>query len=257
MRWAEGGSCRHDAILRYFGDEAEALAGCGICDVCARLAEGGDLPQDAEAATLVVRKALSAVARVDGRYGLGAAVALLRGAPDERLSRSGLDRTPTFGALREHADEWLQRLLRRLVTAGYVDFAHAERPVVRLTLAGREVMHGRRPARVELPADTGSRLPAAPGRKVPARPRSAAPGDAALPAGDQRLLDALRAHRLGVARAHGVPPYVVAHDRTLRELALAKPRSPDALAAIYGMGPSRIARYGPALLALIREHVTA
>ena len=39
MRWAEGGSCRHDAILRYFGDEAETLDGCGHCDVC--LALGG------------------------------------------------------------------------------------------------------------------------------------------------------------------------------------------------------------------------
>jgi ATP-dependent DNA helicase RecQ len=251
VRWAEGGSCRHDAILRYFGDEAEALAGCGICDVCVRLAEGSDQPQDAGHATLVVRKALSAVARVDGRYGLGAAVALLRGAPDERLVRSGLDRTPTFGALREHADEWLQRLLRRLVTAGYVDFAGGERPVVRLTPAGREVMKGTRPARVELPPDTDPRRTATPGRKAPGRARAAEATDAPLSPSDQRLLDALRAHRLAVARAQGVPPYVVAHDRTLRELALHRPRTPDALASIYGMGPSRIARYGPALLAVI------
>ena len=42
MRFAEGGSCRHDAMLRYFGDEEETLAGCGRCDVCrARLGGGG------------------------------------------------------------------------------------------------------------------------------------------------------------------------------------------------------------------------
>ena len=40
LRWVEGGSCRHDAILRYFGDEAETLAGCGSCDVCEMLADG-------------------------------------------------------------------------------------------------------------------------------------------------------------------------------------------------------------------------
>src|SRR5262249_55604886 len=116
MRWAEGGSCRHDAILRYFGDEAATLHGCGHCDACAALDEGAS----PEEVTLVVRKALSAVARVHRRFGLQAAVRLLRGEADPRLERSGLDRTPTFGALREHAEPWLQRLLRRCVTAGWV-----------------------------------------------------------------------------------------------------------------------------------------
>ena len=95
MRWAEGGSCRHDAILRYFGDEKETLAGCGRCDVCQSLPD--DEADDAET-TLVVRKALSAIARVSGRFGLTAAVKLLAGVPDARLERSGLDQTPTFGA---------------------------------------------------------------------------------------------------------------------------------------------------------------
>ena len=94
MRWAEGGSCRHDAILRYFGDEAETLAGCGRCDVCLRL-EAGDQGADPEAVSTTVRKALSAVARIHGRFGLGAAAKLLRGAEDPRLARAGLDRTRT------------------------------------------------------------------------------------------------------------------------------------------------------------------
>ena len=79
MRWAEGGSCRHDAILRYFGDEAETLSGCGRCDACQRLSAGEEA-EDPEAVTLLVRKALSAVARVHERFGLTAAVKLLRGA---------------------------------------------------------------------------------------------------------------------------------------------------------------------------------
>ncbi|MBY0400892.1 ATP-dependent DNA helicase, partial [Myxococcota bacterium] len=92
MRFAEGGSCRHDAVLRYFGDEEETLAGCGRCDVCMRLARGetlGNVESDEEV-TLIVRKALSAVARIQGRYGLSAAEALLRGADDPRLRSAGL-----------------------------------------------------------------------------------------------------------------------------------------------------------------------
>ena len=67
MRWAEGGTCRHDAILRYFGDEAETLAGCGHCDNCTALGEPND--DDAADTATVVRKALSAVARTHRRFG--------------------------------------------------------------------------------------------------------------------------------------------------------------------------------------------
>ena len=99
IRWVEGGSCRHDAILRYFGDEAETLDGCGRCDVCLALR----LPEETSPAetTLIVRKALSGVARVNGRFGLQLAVKLLRGEPDPRLDRAGLAATPTFGNLRQ------------------------------------------------------------------------------------------------------------------------------------------------------------
>jgi len=81
IRWAEGGSCRHDAILRYFGDEAETLAGCGRCDVCLALGEDPEA-RNPERVTLIVRKALSGVARVHGRFGLQLAVKLIRGEPD-------------------------------------------------------------------------------------------------------------------------------------------------------------------------------
>ena len=75
MRFAEGGSCRHDTVLRYFGDEAEILAGCGRCDVCERLGKGESeaIAEGDEEVTLTVRKALSSVARIHGRYGLSAA----------------------------------------------------------------------------------------------------------------------------------------------------------------------------------------
>jgi ATP-dependent DNA helicase RecQ len=261
LRWAEGGSCRHDAILRYFGDEAETLAGCGICDVCEALGESRS-GQDPEDAALIVRKALSGVARVHGRFGMTAAVQLVRGVADDRLVRSGLDQTTTFGALRECGDEWLMRLLRRLVTAGWIEFSTGDRPVVRLTEAGRAVMKGERPARVLLPPRHrvpmaahvpgrrrrgASRVDAGPSRIVP----STGPPAYAADTGEADLFEALRRHRLDVSRALGAPPYVVASDRTLRELAAFRPRTLRELEGIYGIGPSKLDRFGKGFLEVI------
>lgn len=250
IRFAEGGSCRHDAVLRYFGDEEETLAGCGRCDVCLRIAEGGDAAEDVDPAqvNLIVRKALSGVARIHGRFGLGAAVALLRGTPDERLDKLGLQSVSTFGILAEFNDDWVTRLLRRCVSAGWVDFVGGDRPVVALTEDGVAVMRGDRPGRLLLPP---FRKPGRIGRK--ARPRGAAePND--LDPRARALFEALRAHRLEVARADGVPPYVVASDRTLREIATERPRDERELQGVHGIGPTKAERYGAGLIAIVRDH---
>jgi ATP-dependent DNA helicase RecQ len=246
MRWAEGGSCRHDAILRYFGDEAETLSGCGRCDVCLQL-DGDEAVDDAET-SLMVRKALSAVARVDRRYGLSAAIKLLAGIPDPRLVRAGLDRTPTFGALQGHSEAWLTQLLRRCVTAGWVDFTPGERPLVVLTRAGREAMKGERPARLVLPRS----VEPGEGRRPSPRGGRAAPAAAdVLPPEAEPVFAALRRLRQELARAESVPAFVVASDRTLRDIALLRPRTLDELKLAHGIGPAKAERYGRQLLETI------
>ncbi len=250
MRWAEGGSCRHDAILRYFGDEEETLAGCGRCDVCLRLEEAG-AESDAERASVIVRKALSAVARIHGRFGLGAAARLLRGEADPRLERAGLEATRTFGALAEHDRAWTERLLRRCVTAGWVDLSSGERPLALLTQEGASVMRGEREARLLLPP-LAARVPAS--RSEPRRGREVAGGEDGLDPAARPLFDALRGFRLESARAAGVPPYVILHDRSLRDIARRRPADLEALRLCYGVGPAKAERWGESLLAVVRQH---
>jgi ATP-dependent DNA helicase RecQ len=249
IRWAEGGSCRHDAILRYFGDEAEVLQGCGHCDVCEALGSGSEF--DEEQTSLIVRKALSGVARIDRRYGLTAALALLAGQTDERLARSGLDQVKTFGALadetRRYGEGWLKKLLNRCVAAGWVEFSGLDRPLASLTREGREVMLGRRPARIVLP----------PSERTPARrgggSRSGGEPSVELDARAQALFEALRVHRLEIAHRESVPPYVVASDRSLRELALLRPTSLEGLQQAHGIGRGKVEKYGEGLLEVIRR----
>ena len=236
MRWLEGGGCRHDAILRYFGDEAETLQGCGRCDVCHSL-DTAEEEADPEESAVIVRKALCGVARVHGRFGIRTAVKLLRGADDPRLLGMGLQQTPTFGVLRQYGEDWLLKLLRRCVTAGWVDFHGGDRPVVVLTREGHQVIHQERPARLLLPP-THQPTPSAAG----SRSRSGA----AL-----ELFEELRRHRLEVARGEGVPPYVVASDRTLRDVALLRPRSRSELELAHGIGPTKAEKYGDGFLVVV------
>ena len=243
IRWAEGGSCRHDAILRYFGDEAETLSGCGRCDICTTL----DAAPVVGDATELARILLSGVARIGGRFGLKQVVRLLCGEAEERLERLGLTSVTTFGRLADRPADWVQRALSRCVTAGWIEFSADEHPVVRLTADGAAVMRGTRAARW-LPPST-----ARPARRPEARrgARVAARDEESLDVREQALFDRLRDCRLRLAAAEQVPAYVVAHDRTLRELARLQPGSPVMLQQVPGLGPAKIERYGAAFLAVI------
>ena len=188
MRWAEGGSCRHDAILRYFGDEEETLAGCGRCDVCrrprrrgARAGPGGRDRHGAQGALRRRPRPRPLRPRAPRRSCCAAA-------DDPRLARSGLDRTPDLRqSLRERAEEWLMRLLRRCVTAGWVDFRGGDRPGRRAHRGGRRGHAGRAPRAPAAPARAGARRrrAAAPRRRqrrrgMPRRATSSTPSASAL-----------------------------------------------------------------------------
>lgn len=249
LRLVQGDECRHDTILRYFGDEAETLAGCGRCDICTASQPRANLELDA--AELIVRQALSAVARVRGNFGMMAAVRLLRGESDPRFARSGLDQTRTFGLLSKHPKRFVLDLLRRCVTAGFVTFSGDEHPLVALTTEGVAVMRGDSRAEMAVPAEVAPEPLDEGARKNPAAtPAFALDPDA------ERIFNALRVHRLSLAQEQSVPPYVVASDRSLRELAMLRPKRLDELLMAHGIGQGKVERYGEQWLEVIAEEVS-
>ncbi|MEM9692393.1 MAG: ATP-dependent DNA helicase RecQ [Myxococcota bacterium] len=243
MRYVEAGSCRHDFILRYFGDEGETLGGCGHCDVCERfdgaLGEPAVTPEDA----LVVRKALSGVARLKRRAGLSVLASHLRGEDNQRQRQLGLPQLSTHGLLAAYPVKWISSLLRRLMTAGLVDVTPGDYPVPYLTGAGRETMKGTREVRVILPPRATKKS----SKKRRADERAALSGD------DAALFERLRGIRADLAAEKGVPAYVVCHNRTLEEMAQARPVSVEAMRQVHGMGPARIDAYGDRFLAALRD----
>ena len=250
LRYVEAGSCRHDFILRYFGDEHELLGGCGHCDVCERLEErGGDVRSVDDADTLLVQKALSGVARVKRKVGLQAIAKMLHGDQDPQLVRWQLDRLSTHGLLEEHPRTWIVALLRRLITAGLVDLTPTDRPVLFLTKAGAATMKGETPVRVLPPPPEAARAT----RKGASR-SSASAKKRPVPANmDEALFEKLREERMSLAKEQGVPAYVICHDRTLMEIAADKPLDLAELSKVAGMGPARLSQYGDRLLAVVQR----
>jgi ATP-dependent DNA helicase RecQ len=242
LRYLDARSCRHDFILRYFGDEGETLGGCGHCDVC--LLIGDEPPKSVEESTLVVRKALSGVARANRRAGMVAIADMLRGQPNAKVKKFGFDSLSTYGLLKEYDGEAMVALLRSLLAAGFIDLTPTNYPIPYVTQSGWEVMKGTKPARIVLPERVRARPSPKPASKLPV-----------LGPEDAKLFEALRAHRAEIAREKGIQAYMVAHDRTIIELASKKPRTRADLSNVYGFGPHRIDVYGDGFLRVIASHV--
>ncbi len=265
LRYLDARTCRHDFILRYFGDEQELLGGCGHCDVCAALDDGiahvsapeGDENTERAETAKVVRMALSAVARARQRAGLVAVTEMLRGVDGDRARRFGFTDLSTFGLMRDRTQVWVMDLMRGLLAAGWIDLTPTDHPVPLLTRAGADVMRAAGPVRFTLPRE---REPRAARRRSTARAESPDGPDArrlpagldSLPARERDLFEKLRAHRAQVARDRGVPAYVVALDRTLVEMTRHPPRSRAELLGVFGMGPARVEAYGDGFLEVLR-----
>ena len=215
--------------------------------MCERLErEGGEERTISEADTLIVRKALSGVARTKQKVGMTGVAKMLHGASDKQLTRWGLDRLSTHGLLSDHPVPWIQALLRRLITAGLLDITPTQYPMLMLTKAGVAVMKGEAPARVLTPPEDAGL-----GGKKKARSASSKAKREPPPGMDGALFEKLREARLELAKEQGVPAYVVCHDRTLMEIAAAKPVDAQALLAVPGMGPARVEAYGERFLEVV------
>ena len=236
LAYCEAPRCRRQVLLDYFGEERTP---CNNCDLCAAPPELWD-------GTEAAQKALSAIFRTGMRFGVAHLTDILRGKATAKVKQWCHDQLPTFGVggeLDEHA--W-KSVFRQLAAAGLVHVDMSEHGALQLTEAAREVLKGQR--RVEL------RRPAK--RKATAT-RGATAAVSKLAPVDEALFQLLRQWRADTAREQGVPAYVILHDKTLRELAEARPVSHGLLAGITGMGSAKIAHYGEELLRLIRDAAIA
>ncbi len=225
--------CRRALLLRHFGEDPAPQ--CGNCDNCLEAPGVAD-------ATTTAQKLLSAVFRTGQSFGFGYLEKVLTGNADERILQRGHDQLSVFGIVDAEEAPLLRQLSRTLQARG--SLAPTEHGGLMLAGDARAILRGDATVQLVI-APKAERRP----RKQRGRERTGG----ANPVGDP-LFDALRSLRRELAAEAGVPPYVIFHDSTLREMAAARPADLAALGEVGGVGARKLEAYGPAFLAVIRQH---
>jgi len=253
---AETIECRRVRLLAYFG---EASTACGNCDNCLEPPEPWD-------ATEAARKLLSCIWRIRESTGFGFGsqhvIAVLRGQDGPKIRQYGHEKLSTFGIGADLGEPEWRAVLRQLIAQGLVVVDHARHQVLALAPESRALLRGERSLRMRRPRPAARAARRGRGAKGKAtsgtgaagleRERgSAAGGDTSLDPAAEALFERLRAWRRTVASERQLPPYVIFHDATLREIALARPGSLDALAAVSGVGQRKLEAWGQAIIDLI------
>ena len=245
LGFCESTACRHQTLLRYFGEEHPGR--CGNCDNCLN-------PVDSWDATAAAQLALSCVYRTGQRFGVGHLIDVLLGKVTPQVERFRHNAVSTFGAGSGLAQAQWSSVYRQLVAAGLLAVDMEGFGGLQLTDAARPVLRGeqkvslRRDVEVKQAARTRGAGGKAGKAKGGADARAALAG-----ANENPLWAALKARRLELAREQGVPPYVIFHDSTLLEILSRRPKNLAALAGISGVGQAKLARYGEAFLKVLRD----
>lgn len=231
---AETAGCRRQALLSYFGDHCEP---CGNCDTCAeppRLFDG----------TIAAQKALSCIYRTGERFGQAHVVDVLLGVENERIAQYGHDKISTYGIGAEHDSRAWRAILRQLIALRLIEVDLAGHGGLSIASAGRDFLRDKPTLMLRVPV----------ARRARSQKAERAAAQAAVSEADRDLFQALRQKRMEIARTQNVPPYVIFHDKTLLELAQARPGSRAEMANVPGVGETKLDRYGPAFLSVIAEH---
>ncbi len=234
-RYCSGVSCRHWAILQYFGQNPEK-DNCEACDICLSEVEG--VPN----ALVVAQKILSSIIRQGERFGADYTSGVLIGSREDRILANKHDRLSTYGLLKGSTRSAVRDWIEQLADQDCIERV-GEYGVLKLTEKGRRVLKGNaQPLLLE------------PAKKKPAPKPSVS--SASWESVDHELFEELRKLRRELAQEKRVPAYIIFGDVTLRDLARKCPSTPDALLLVSGIGMKKLEQYGERILKTIRRYST-
>lgn len=246
QQYAESDICRRRILLNYFGETMNH--DCGNCDVCKN-------PPECFDGTIIVQKALSAIARADEQIGTRTLIDILKGYASQEVIEKGYDKLKTYGAGRDVPGKDWQDYLLQMLNLGYFEIAYNENNHLKITEAGKKVLFGKERAQLVVIKREESY-----GKKGSAKEnKTASPTPLFTPTvfenEDEGLFEALRQLRKKLADQLAIPAYIVLSDKTLHLLALKKPGDMEAFGEISGIGEFKKEKYGKDFLAVINEYL--
>ncbi len=246
QQYAESDICRRRILLNYFGETMNH--DCGNCDVCKNPPERFD-------GTIIVQKALSAIARADEQIGTRTLIDILKGYASQEVIEKGYDKLKTYGAGRDVPGKDWQDYLLQMLNLGYFEIAYNENNHLKITEAGKKVLFGKERAQLVVIKREESY-----GKKGSAKEnKTASPTPLFTPTvfenEDEGLFEALRQLRKKLADQLAIPAYIVLSDKTLHLLALKKPSDMEAFGEISGIGEFKKEKYGKDFLTVINEYL--
>lgn len=246
QQYAESDICRRRILLNYFGETMNH--DCGNCDVCKNPPERFD-------GTIIVQKALSAIARANEQIGTRTLIDILKGYASQEVIEKGYDKLKTYGAGRDVPGKDWQDYLLQMLNLGYFEIAYNENNHLKITEAGKKVLFGKERAQLIVIKREESY-----GKKGSAKEnKTASPAPLFTPTvfenEDEGLFEALRQLRKKLTDQLAIPAYIVLSDKTLHLLALKKPGDMEAFGEISGIGEFKKEKYGKDFLAVINEYL--
>lgn len=233
LGYCESTACRHQTLLRYFGEEHPGS--CGECDNCLHPPETWD-------ATLAAQMALSCVYRTGQRFGVGHLSDVLIGKQTAQVERHNHHQLSTFAIGKELSAAQWSGVFRQLIANGLLTSDIEAYGGLQLTDDARPVLRGEQTVWLRRDVQTAKRKSGVRAGKTHQ-----------IAGKDDNLWLALKAKRMELAREQGVPPYVIFHDSTLVEMMSLRPRNLTDMARVSGVGQAKLARYGDEFLKVFED----
>lgn len=241
QQYAEANICRRRILLSYFGEKVEK--DCGNCDVCRNPPEQFD-------GTIIVQKALSAIARTGEQIGTSMLIDILRGSFSSELVERGYEKLKTFGVGRDiSARDWQDYLLQ-ILQMGFFEIAYNENNHLKITEIGNDILFGRKKTKLVAIRREENTTSKRRGKKVVVNKE--------LPLGlttteNKDLFEALRGLRKQLAEQEAIPAYIVLSDKVLHLLSMVQPTTIEEFGSISGIGEYKKKKYGKEFIELIRQ----
>lgn len=244
QQYAEASICRRRILLSYFGETYDC--DCGNCDVCRRPPQRFD-------GTILVQKALSAIARTGEQVNFNLLIDILRGSHRAEIITRGFDKIKTFGVGADQTSYQWQGYLSQMLQFGYYEILYNNGNVLKITELGWKLLRGETGARLTFVG----RYPETDRQETGKKRKSAgsqAPAVQELSA-DEQLFEALRTLRMRLAAEADMPAYTLFTDKVLYEMVRVKPMTLGDFARISGVGESKVMKYGREFVSLIRKEL--